>query len=211
MQRVRLYFLDSTIIDGFIEGTASGDIRLIDLLNSQGNRRRIGTAECITVQNGVQMLFRKRERQNEQTGDQLEFLEENTETDGQEVPLDFILNEGLELQKTINLENQDYTVNIRQLVYAHSLSEFKGVQQERKRALKTAVPFDVHVVTANQYLCEGKIMVPSINRQLPRDLQVGKPFIVLSQVKLRYIPSRKNLYRFHDHLIVNTELIKAFY
>ncbi len=211
MQRVRLYFLDSTIIDGFVEGTASGDIRLIDLLNSQGNRRRIGTAECITVQNGVQMLFRNRVATPEAETDQLEFVDEQKKAEGLEVPLDFVLNEGLELQKTINLENQDYTVNIKQLVFAHSLSDFKGVQQERQRALKTAVPFDVRVVTVNQYLCEGKIMVPSINRQLPRDLQVGKPFIVLSQVKLRYIPSRKNLYRFHDHLIVNTELIKAFY
>jgi len=211
MQRVRFYFLDSTIIDGFIEGTTAGDIRLIDMLNSQSNRRRIGEAECIALKDGVQMLFREKVGDDAaDSGGSLDFLD-NGNGDGTEVPLDFVLNEKLELARTITLEDKSYSVNLGQLVFAHSLSEFKGVSIERKRALKTAVPFDLQIVTVNHYLCEGKIMVPSINRELPKDIQVGKRFIVMSQVKLRYLPSSKNLYRMHDHLIINTRLIKAFY
>ena len=210
MQRIRFYFVDGTIVDGFIEGTATGDLRLIDHLNSPANKRKFGGAECLSVKNGVQMLFRTKPF-GESHSDQLEFVDPEEGGDGREVPLDFILNESLELMKTMNLEKFEYSVNLGQVVFAHSLSEFKGVQMERKRALKTAVPFDIRVVTNNHYLLEGKIMVPSLNRQLPKDMQTGKQFAVLSQVKLRYIPSAKNLYRVHDHLIVNTHLIKAFY
>jgi len=210
MQRIRFYFIDGTIIDGFIEGTATGDIRLIDLLNSTSNKRKFGGTECMTIKNGVQMLFRTKPASVVHS-EQLEFVESEEESNGREVPLDFILNESLELSKTMNLEDYDYTVNLSQVVFAHSLSDFKGVQVERKRALKTAVAFDIHVVTNNHYMLEGKIMVPSINRELPKDVQTGKRFVVLSQVKLRYIPSGRNLYRVHDHLIVNTHLIKAFY
>ncbi len=211
MQRVRLYFLDRSIIDGYIEGTASGEIRLIDLLNSATNKRRFGEAECITITDGVQMIFQKKHGLPEEEVEQLEFLNDSDVEEGREVPLDFVLDETLELAKTINLEGKAYSVNTMQLVFAHSLSEFKGVQNERARALKTGAPFDINVVTLNNYLCSGKVRVPAINRELPKTLSPGKQFVVLSDVKMSYVPSIKNLFRVHDHLIVNTQLIKAYY
>lgn len=207
MQRVRFYFADTTIVDGFIEGTTTGDIRLIDLMNSTANRRKFGVSECMTIKNGIQMLYREKATHADTGSAPITADEEN----GREVPLDFILNENLELAQTISLEQVGYNVNLGNVLFAHSLSDFKGAQGERKRALKTTVPFDVSVVTSNHYLLEGKIMVPSLNRELPKDIQPGKRFLVLSQVKMRYIPSPHHLYRMHDHLIVNTDLIKAFY
>ncbi|NOZ12788.1 MAG: hypothetical protein GXO69_03955 [Acidobacteria bacterium] len=211
MQRVRLYFLDKSIIDGYIEGTASGEIRLIDLLNSAANKRRFGEAECITITNGVQMIFQKNNVPLDEETEQLEFLNDSDANEGREVPQDFVLDENLALSKTINLEGKIYTVNTMQLVFAHSLSEFKGVQNERARAMKTGTAFDINVVTMNNYLCSGKVRVPAINRELPKTMSLGKQFVVLSNVRMSYVPSRKNLYRFHDHLIVNTQLIKAYY
>ena len=211
MQRIRLYFLDRTIIDGYIEKTSAGDIRLIELLNSQTHRRRVGMAECITITNGAQMIFNVKPPKTETPSEGLEFLDEKAEQGEQQVPLDFVLDESLVLHKTLTIEERPYVVNIGHLVFAHSLSEFKGVQTERKRALKTAVPFDVNIITLNNYLCSGKVMVPSLNRELPKDIAVGRAFMVLSDVKVRHLPSSRNLYRLHDHLIVNTHLIKAFY
>ena len=212
MQRVRLYFLDRSIIDGYIEGTSSGEIRLIDLLNSAANKRKLGEAECITITDGVQMIFQKgRTIPDGDEPEQLEFLNDSELEEGREVPQDFILDENLELAKTINLAGKIYTVNTMQLVFAHSLSEFKGVQNERARANKTATAFDINIVTMNNYLCSGKIRVPAINRELPKTLSPGKQFVVLSDVKMSYVPSLKNIYRLHDHLIVNTQLIKAYY
>ncbi|RLE19035.1 MAG: hypothetical protein DRJ08_07670 [Acidobacteria bacterium] len=211
MQRVRLYFLDKSIIDGFIEGTSSGEIRLIDLLNSSANKRRFGEAECITIKDGVQMIFQQNNTPVEEGAEQLEFLNESGIEEGREVPQDFMLDENLSLAKTINLSDKIYTVNTMQLVFAHSLSEFKGVQNERARAMKTGTAFDINVVTMNNYLCSGKVRVPAINRELPKTLSPGKQFVVLSNVKMSYVPSTTNLYRVHDHLILNTQLIKAYY
>ncbi len=211
MQRVRLYFLDKSIIDGYIEGTATGEIRLIDLLNSAANKRRFGEAECITITDGVQMIFQESNTGADEESEQLEFLNDSNMEEGREVPLDFMLDENLDLAKTINLEDKIYTVNTMQLVFAHSLSEFKGVQNERARAMKTGTSFDINVVTINNYLCSGKVRVPAINRKLPKTFSPGKQFVVLSNVKMSYVPSMKNLYRVHDHLIVNTQLIKAYY
>ncbi len=211
MQRVRLYFLDKSIIDGFIEGTSSGEIRLIDLLNSSANKRRFGEAECITIKDGVQMIFQQNNTPVEEGAEQLEFLNESGIEEGREVPQDFMLDENLSLTKTINLGDKIYTVNTMQLVFAHSLSEFKGVQNERARAMKTGTAFDINVVTMNNYLCSGKVRVPAINRELPKTLSPGKQFVVLSNVKMSYVPSTTNLYRVHDHLILNTQLIKAYY
>lgn len=211
MQRVRLYFLDKSIIDGFIEGTSSGEIRLIDLLNSSANKRRFGEAECITITDGVQMIFQQNNTPVEEGAEQLEFLNESGIEEGREVPQDFMLDENLSLAKTINLSDKIYTVNTMQLVFAHSLSEFKGVQNERARAMKTGTAFDINVVTMNNYLCSGKVRVPAINRELPKTLSPGKQFVVLSNVKMSYVPSTTNLYRVHDHLILNTQLIKAYY
>ncbi|NOY21889.1 MAG: hypothetical protein GXO70_00045 [Acidobacteria bacterium] len=211
MQRVRLYFLDKSIIDGYIEGTATGEIRLIDLLNSATNKRKFGEAECITITDGVQMIFQESNTGADEESEQLEFLNDSGLEEGREVPLDFMLDENLNLSKTINLEDKIYTVNTMQLVFAHSLSEFKGVQNERARAMKTGTSFDINVVTINNYLCSGKVRVPAINRELPKTFSPGKQFVVLSNVKMSYVPSMKNLYRVHDHLIVNTQLIKAYY
>ncbi len=211
MQRVRLYFLDRSIIDGYIEGTATGEIRLIDLLNSAANKRRFGLAECITITDGVQMIFQKSNTDVDDETEQLEFLNDSDVEEGREVPLDFVLDENQNLAKTINLEGKIYTVNTMQLVFAHSLSEFKGVQNERARAMKTGTAFDINVVTMNNYLCSGKVRVPAINRELPKTFSPGKQFVVLSNVRMSYVPSIKNLYRRHDHLIVNTQLIKAYY
>ncbi len=211
MQRVRLYFLDRSIIDGYVEGTATGEIRLIDLLNSATNKRKFGEAECLTVTDGVQMIFQKKNAEVDEGAEQLEFLNESGLEEGREVPIDFMLDENLNLAKTINLEGKTYVVNTMQLVFAHSLSEFKGVQNERARAMKTGTAFDINVVTMNNYLCSGKVRVPAINRELPKTFSPGRQFVVLSDVKMSYVPSAKNLYRVHDHLIVNTQLIKAYY
>jgi hypothetical protein len=211
MQRVRLYFLDRSIIDGYVEGTTTGEIRLIDLLNSATNKRKFGEAECITITDGVQMIFQKANAEIDDGTEQLEFLNDSDVEEGREVPLDFMLDENLNLAKTINLEGKIYIVNTMQLVFAHSLSEFKGVQNERARAMKTGTSFDINVVTMNNYLCSGKVRVPAINRELPKTFSPGRQFVVLSDVRMSYVPSTKNLYRVHDHIIVNTQLIKAYY
>jgi len=215
MQRIRLYSVDGTILDGYIEGSGSnlGNVRLVDLLNTHTQKRKIGVADCIVVKNSIQMLFQPKIKENDR-GEELLFLEDDTTVDEKEVPLDFILNENLELSKTISLEDTDYSVNIDQLMFAHSLSEFKGERVERVRAQKTTLPIDIRILMTSNYLCEGKITVPAIaiqRNRMPKDFHVGKRFIAMSKVKLRYLNSSMNYFRFHDHLIVNSKLIRSFY
>lgn len=215
MQRIRLYCIEGTIIDGFIDSPNinMGDMRLVDMLNTHTQKRKIGVSDCIVVKNSIQMLFKAKIGENEE-GDELLFLDENNESEEKEVPLDFILDEGLELSKTISLEETDYAVNIDQVVFAHSLSEYKGTRVERVRAQKTTLPLDIKILTVNNYLCEGKVTVPAIAIQrntIPKDLHVEKKFVAMSKVKLRFLHSTKNYFRFHDHLILNTKLIRSFY
>ncbi len=208
MQKARFYLLDSTIIDGYVSDSGMGSLRLIDLLNSSVNKRKMGSAVFLSIKDGIQMIFVKKvvEEENEES---MIFTEEQEE---KEVPLDFILDETLQLEKTLNFEGKEYTVNLNQVLFAHSMSEFKGVKNERARALKNLNPVFINILTINNYMISGKIMVPAISRgELPKDLYIGKNFVVLSEVKLKYLPSKKNYYRFHDHLIINTQLIKAFY
>ena len=154
------------------------------------------------------MIFVKQALNEEEEANSVIFAEEEEE---KEVPLDFILDETLQLEKTLTFEDRDYTVNLNQILFAHSMSEFKGVKNERVRALKNLAPVPINILTINNYMLSGNLMVPAINKGgLPKDIYNGKSFIVLSSVKLRFIPSKRNYYRFHDHLIVNTQLIKAF-
>jgi hypothetical protein len=215
MQRIRLYCIEGTIIDGFIDSGASniGDIRLVDLLNTHTQKRKIGVSDCIIVKNSIQMLFKPKITEHNE-GDELLFLDNDNETEEKEVPLDFILDESLELSKTISLEDKDYSVNIDQVVFAHSLSEYKGQRGERVRAQKTTLPMDIKILMVNNYLCEGKITVPAIAIQkgtIPKDIHVNKRFVAMSKVKLSYLHSTKKYFRFHDHLIVNTNLVRSFY
>ncbi len=208
MQKIRFYLLDNSIIDGYVEDTGIANLRLIDLLNSHINKKKMGTSVFLSIKDGVQMIF-TRKNADEELNDSLVFAEEEEE---KEVPMDFILNERLQLEKTLDLSDRLYSVNLSQVLFGHSMSEFKGIKQERQRALKNLIPKEVNIVTFNNYHLNGNIMIPAINKgQFPKDLNVGKNFIVLSNVKLKYLPSKKNYYRFHDHLIVNTQLIKAFY
>ncbi len=208
MQKSRFYLLDNTILDGFVSDTGMGSMRLIDLLNSSANKRKMGNGIFLSIKEGIQMIFvRKVLEDNEE--ESAIFVEEQEE---KEVPLDFILDETLQLEKTLSFEDKDYTVNLNQILFAHSMSEFKGSKNERTRALKNLTPVEINILTINNYMVSGNLMVPAINRgMLPKDMYIGKHFIVLSGVKLRYLASKKNYYRFHDHLIVNTQLIKAFY
>ncbi len=209
MQKVRLYLLDSTIIDGIVEDRGIANLRLIDLLNTTANKRKVGTSIFLSIREGVQMIFVKKQGELDEETDSLIFAEEEEE---EEVPLDFILDETLQLEKTLNLDQIEYTVNLSQILFAHSMSEFKGNKEERKRALKNLVPVHIDIITLNNYHISGNLMVPAISKgDLPKDIHVGKSFVVLSDVKLRYIPSKRNYYRYHDHLIVNTQLIKALY
>lgn len=208
MQKARFYLLDNTILDGSVSDTGIGSIRLIDLLNSSANKRKMGSGVFLTIKEGIQMIFVKKPME-ENTEESAIFVEEQEE---KEVPLDFILDETLQLEKTLSFEDKDYTVNLNQILFAHSMSDFKGVKNERARALKNLIPVGINILTINNYMVSGNLMVPAINRgMLPKDIYVGKHFIVLSDVKLKYLASKKNYYRFHDHLIVNTQLIKAFY
>ncbi len=208
MQKARFYLLDNTIIDGFVHDSGMGNLRLIDLLNSGVNKRKLGSGVFLSIKDGIQMIFVKQQIE-EGEEDSVIFAEEQEE---QEVPLDFILDETLQLEKTLSFENQEYTVNLNQILFAHSMSEFKGEQNERKRALKNLIPVPITILTINNYMLSGHVMVPAISKgELPKDIYIGKSFVVLSEVKLKFIPSRKNYYRYHDHLIVNTQLIKAFY
>ncbi len=208
MQKARFYLLDNTIIDGFVHDSGMANLRLIDLLNSSVNKRKLGSAVFLSIKDGIQMIFVKQQIEDGEE-DSVIFAEEQEE---QEVPLDFILDETLQLEKTLSFENQEYTVNLNQILFAHSMSEFKGEQNERKRALKNLIPVPITILTINNYMLSGHVMVPAISRgELPKDIYIGKSFVVLSEVKLKFIPSRKNYYRYHDHLIVNTQLIKAFY
>ncbi len=208
MQKARFYLLDSTIIDGYVSDSGMGSLRLIDLLNSSVNKRKMGSGVFLSIKDGIQMIFVKKVVE-EESEESMIFTEEQEE---KEVPLDFILDETLQLEKTLNFEGKEYTVNLNQILFAHSMSEFKGVKNERARALKNLNPVFINILTINNYMISGKIMVPAISRgELPKDLYIGKNFVVLSEVKLKYLPSKKNYYRFHDHLIINTQLIKAFY
>ncbi len=208
MQKARFYLLDTTIIDGFVSDSGMGSLRLIDLLNSSVNKRKMGNGIFLSIKEGIQMIFVKKTIE-EDGEDSIIFTEEQEE---KEVPLDFILDESLQLEKTLNFEDTEYTVNLNQILFAHSMSDFKGVKNERARALKNLIPVPINILTINNYMISGNLMVPAINKgELPKDIYFGKHFIVLSDVKLKYLPSKKNYYRFHDHLIVNTQLIKAFY
>ncbi len=209
MQKVRLYLLDNTIIDGVVADTGIANLRLIDQLNSQTNKRKVGSSLFLSISQGVQMIFVKKVLENDNEEDSLIFAEEEEE---KEVPLDFVLDETLQLETTLNLEDIEYTVNLNQILFAHSMSEYKGAKQERARALKNLAPKPITFVTLNNYQISGNIMVPAISGSgLPKDMYVGKSFVVLSNVKLKFLPSKRNYFRFHDHLIVNTQLIKAFY
>ena len=208
MQKARFYLLDNTIIDGFVHDSGMANLRLIDLLNSSVNKRKFGSGVFLSIKDGIQMIFVKQQIEDGEE-DSVIFAEEQEE---QEVPLDFILDETLQLEKTLSFENKEYSVNLNQILFAHSMSEFKGEQNERKRALKNLAPVPITILTINNYMLSGNVMVPAISKgELPKDIYIGKSFVVLSEVKLKFIPSRKNYYRYHDHLIVNTQLIKAFY
>ncbi|BBB32495.1 hypothetical protein TTHT_0941 [Thermotomaculum hydrothermale] len=208
MQKARFYLLDSTIIDGYVNDSGIGNLRLIDLLNSSVNKRKMGEGVFLSIKSAIQMIFVK--KQIEDSGEESAIFTEEQEE--KEVPLDFILDESLQLEKTLSFEDSDYTVSLNQILFAHSMSEFKGVKNERARALKNLIPVSINILTINNYMISGNLMVPAISKgELPKDIYIGKHFVVLSEVKLKYLPSKKNYYRFHDHLIVNTQLIKAFY